>query len=575
MRRFLRPYRGSLAIAAAVEVAAIAIDLARPWPLKLAVDNAIGRQQPGGWLSFLGGHSAFTLAAVAAGAVVALVGLSGLLGYLSDFLVGASAERVGADVRTAAFARLQRLSLRFHDRHRSGDLVTRLVSDVSRVQDSMVAWWTTVLPEGLTLLGMLVVIFAIDRVLAGAALAVVPVLLVLVMWSKRRIRAAQRTTRDRYGRLATRATEVLRHVRAVQAFSQEEDETRRFRDDSVAATRSALRSLDIEARYRPAADMVLAVGSALVLLIGVVRVTEGRMSLGVLLVVLSYLANLYGPIRSLSRLTSVLARGAASRERLDEVFDEAEAVQEDPYPQLAPPLHHGVAWRDVTFSYLPDQTVLRDLTLEVEAGEVVCVVGPTGAGKSTLLALLLRLYDPEEGRVEMDGVDIRRLSLRSLRDRVALVPQDPWILDGSIADNISFGRPDATWGAIRAAGEAALVDEFASDYDRAVGEGGGQLSGGQRRRIAIARAILRDAALLLLDEPTSGLDAESEAAVMRTLRRVARGRTMLILSHRLNLASLADRVVFLEGGHVVETGAPDELEAAGGAFARFLSASRP
>jgi ATP-binding cassette, subfamily B, bacterial len=327
------------------------------------------------------------------------------------------------------------------------------------------------------------------------------------------------------------------------------------------------------------ADLLLAAGGGLVLWLGVAAVTSGRMTLGTLLVVLAYLSSLYGPIRALARLARTLARGAASRERVLEVLDSGEVVPEAAEPLPAAPPRRGLALRGVWFGYVEGAAVLRHLDLEVAAGERVCVVGPTGAGKSTLLALLQRFYDPDAGAIELDGTDLRDLDLGSLRRQLALVPQDPWMLDGTVADNVRFGRPGATREEFEAAARATRVDELVErlpdGWETQIGEGGVRLSGGQRRRVALARAILRDASVLLLDEPTSGLDAASEQAVLDALDRAAEGRTVVSVSHRLGLAARADRVVVLDGGRVVEQGPPGELLAAGGAYARLWALQHP
>jgi ATP-binding cassette subfamily B protein len=579
LRRFLRPYRGSLSLASGLILVETLLDLARPWPLKLAVDNAIGGQPVDGPLGVLDQLGPAGLAAVAAGAGIGLVGIGALVGYLITYLTSATAERVGADLRESVFGRLLGLGLPFHDRHRSGDLVTRLTGDVARVEDSMVAWFTVLVPEVLTLAGMVVVVLAIDLTLGLAALAVIPPLALVVALRRRRIRVAQRASRDADAALASEATEVLRNVRVVQAFTREGEAGGQFSGRSRSAVRAALGAMDLEARWSPVADLLLAAGGGLVLWLGVTAVTSGRMTLGTLLVVLAYLSSLYGPIRALARLARTLARGAASRERILEVLDSGEVVPEAAEPLQAGPPRQGLALRGVWFAYAEGAPVLRHLDLEVAAGERVCVVGPTGAGKSTLLALLLRFYDPDAGVVELDGTDLRDLDLASLRRQLALVPQDPWMLDGTVADNVRFGRPGATREELEAAARATRVDELIQrlpdGWETEIGEGGVRLSGGQRRRVALARAILRDASVLLLDEPTSGLDAASEQAVLDALDRAAEGRTVLSVSHRLSLAARADRVVVLDGGRVVEQGPPGELLAAGGAYARLWALQHP
>jgi ATP-binding cassette, subfamily B, bacterial len=579
LRAFLKPYRGTLSLASGLTLVEALLDLARPWPLKLAVDNAIGGRPLGGPLAFLNDLGPAGLAAVAALGGIALVGIGALVGYLITYLTSATAERVGADLRESVFGRLLQLGLPFHDRHRSGDLVTRLTGDVARVEDSMVAWFTVLVPEVLTLVGMVVVVLAVDLTLGLAALAVAPPLALVVALRRRRIRVAQRTSRDADAALAGEATEVLRNVRVVQAFTREPEAGARFGGRSRRAVRAALDAMDLEARWSPVADLLLAAGGGLVLWLGVTAVTGGRMTLGTLLVVLAYLSSLYGPIRALARLARTLARGAASRERILEVLDSGEVVPEAPDPVPASPPRRRLALRGVWFAYAEGAPVLRHLDLEVAAGERVCVVGPTGAGKSTLLSLLLRFYDPDARAVELDGADLRRLELASLRHQIALVPQEPWMLDGTIADNLAFGRPDATTEELEAAAHAAqlgdVINHLPDGWETQVGEGGVRLSGGQRRRVALARAILRDASVLLLDEPTSGLDAAAEQAVLDALDRAAEGRTVLAVSHRLSLAARADRVVVLDGGRVVEQGPPAELLAAGGAYARLWALQHP
>jgi ATP-binding cassette subfamily B protein len=568
MRRFLKPYRLPLAISAALALADTVLGLARPWPLQLAVDHAIGHRPLAGPLGTLPPAG---LAAVAALGAVALVATSGITGYLTSYLSGAAAERIGADLRAAVYERLLLLSPRFHDRNRSGDLVTRLTGDVSRIQDALVAWLVSALPDVLTLAGLLVVLLLIDPTMTVVALVVVPPLGLLAVVRRRQIKTAQRETRARQGDLASHAAEALRHVRAVQAFAQQNAENRRFRRDNTGAVRAALRALDQEARYSPAADLLLAAGSGLVLWLGVLRVTSGRMTLGVLLVVLAYLSSMYRPVRSLTRLASVLAKGAASRERVAELLTSTEHIVEAPDAVAAPADPTSLVVRDLSFGYERSRPVLRGVDVHLHRDELVCLVGATGVGKSTLLSLLLRLYDPDAGSITLDGADLRALTTDSLRERIALVPQDPWIVDGTVGGNIAFGRPDAGRDDVERAARTALVHEFVErmpdGYDTVVGEGGVLLSGGQRRRLALARALLRGSPILLLDEPTSGLDAASEHAVIRAIERAATGRMVLVVSHRLRVATLADRVLVLAEGRVAEAGAPAELVARGGTFA--------
>jgi ATP-binding cassette subfamily B protein len=501
---------------------------------------------------------------------VGLVAVNVVLGYLVTYLIGATEQRLGADMRTVVFRRLHELPLRFHDDNRTGDLVTRLTDDVSRVRDMGIAWFDRVLPEGLTLAGILVITLLVDPWLTVAALSVVPLLLYYAAAKRPVIRAAARDARSTQGQLATLATDSLRNVRLVQAFSRQEQETQRFRDQVERSANTAITSLDVSARYSPIASLVLALGVAVVSWLGILRVLDGQLSVGTLVVFLSYLAGVYGPIRTLSRLVSTFSKGAASRERLQELFEEASPVEDRSGTSEASPEPERLELRRVSFSYQPGAPVLRGIDLAVQAQETVCVVGASGAGKSTLLALLLRLYEPTEGVIELGGVDTRVLTLDSLRSRMSLVPQDPWIIDGTIAENVRFGHQDATRAEFRFAARRALVDEFALrlplGFDTQVGEAGVLLSGGQLKRIALARALIRDAPLLLLDEPTTGLDATATEEVLAAIESVAADRTVLVVSHDLRLAARADRVVVIADGTVTQVGSHAELAATDGLY---------
>ena len=362
--RLLRPYRRSLGVVVGLSLTDTVLDLARPWPLQLAVDHAIGGRPFGGWLRPLGSLSRPSLAGLAAAAGVVLVVAGGLLGYLTTYLGSVTAERVGADLRNVIFGRLMTMSIRFHDRNRTGELVTRLTDDTYRVQDAMVAWVTTLLPEVLTLVGMVVVMMLIDVPLAVTALSVMPVLVVVVVARRRRIGEAQRRARHQEGRLAAHATEALRNVRAIQAFGRGTLAGERFGDQNAAALGVTVRAIDLEARYSPLADLVLAFGGAAVLWFGVVRVIRGTITLGLLLVVLSYLASLYGPVRSLSRLGRTMAKASVSRQRIAEVLDSGEVVVEEPEPAVARPLAHSLVVERVDFSYSPDEPVLAGAVVD-------------------------------------------------------------------------------------------------------------------------------------------------------------------------------------------------------------------
>jgi ATP-binding cassette subfamily B protein len=541
-----------LGATAALGIVGVVLDLARPWPLALAVDYAIGGRR-------LYGMSPGTLLIVAGVVVVLLTAVSGLVDMAAVLTADRAAERVGARLRQDLFDRSISLSLRWHDRMRSGELVSRVTTDVGRLLDALVAICSITLPDVIRIVLVLGVLVFFNPLLALVALAVVPVLIVFTVRQRRLVRSAQRDARTESGRLAGATVDLVRNVRAIQAFGGAPRSSSLFRERNQALLGANLTAVTVEARWDPVADIVLAVGSGLVLVIGGRQVMAGRLSTGDLLVVMTYLSALYSPVRGLSRLSGVLAKSSASAERVREVLDCDERIC-DPagassawvYVPAHPasPISGEVRFAGVRFGYHSEKPVLDDFDLTLHAGETVCLFGPSGAGKSTIMHLLLRLYDPDAGTILLDGVDLRDIAQETLRRRIAFVPQDPWLFDATIADNIAFGSPHPTRQGILTAGRMALLDEFVNDlpdgYDTMVGEGAVRLSGGQRRRIALARAAISDARLVLLDEPTTSLDPEASAAVISAIRSSTAGRTVLLVTHDHDLAEFADRVVVID-----------------------------
>ncbi len=532
-----------LAASAALGTVGVVLDLARPWPLAIAVDYAIAGRD-------LAGMTPGVLLVAAGIAVVVLTAVSGLVDMAAVISAERAAERIGARLRQDVFDRSITLSLRWHDRMRSGELVSRLTTDVGRLLDAVVAICSTMLPDAVRLALVLGILLSFNPVLALVALAVLPVLLAFAIRQRRLVRGAERQARAESGRFAGAAVDLMRNVRAVQAFGRSGRSSAVFRERNQALLGTSLRAVTTEARWAPVADIVLAIGSGLVLVVGGRQVVDGQLSTGDLLVVMTYISALYSPVRGLSRLSGVLAKSTASAGRVDEVLRCRELVTDRPGARAAPLMTQQVRFAGVRFGYSPGRPVLDEFDLTLTAGETVCLLGPSGIGKSTVLHLLLRLYDVEAGAILLDGVDLRDIGQASLRRRIAFVPQDPWLFDASIAENIAFGSPTATRHGVLRAGRAALVDEFVDQlpdgYDTMVGEGAARLSGGQRRRIALARAAVSDAPLVLLDEPTASLDHVSSAAVIRAIRDSTAGRTVLLVTHDRDLADLADRVVVLD-----------------------------
>jgi ATP-binding cassette subfamily B protein len=506
-------------------------------------------------------------------AILVIAGLSALAGYGATILMEGAGQRIGNDIREAAFAHLQRLSLRYHGEHPVGDLTARVTGDVDRVQDMLVQVLAGLVPNLLLVVGMVAVMVAVDPGFALLALAATPIMALLIYRSTISMKLASRRARGFGGEVAAAATEGLGAIEVVQAFSLEDRSRARFRDLNRASLDASLAAIRLEARMDPVVDVSAAVSTAIVFWFGANRVLSGTLTVGLLLVFLAYVGSLYRPIKSLSKLSYVISRGNASAERIRSILGEDPEIADRPDAVPLRRIRGQVRFERVSFAYGREQ-VLDDVSLAIEPGEVVAVVGRTGAGKSTLASLVPRFHDPDTGAVLVDGIDVRAVTLRSLRAQVALVLQDSVLFRGTIRDNIACGRPDATAQDVETAVRLALVDEFTDRLPdgllAGVGERGLNLSGGQRQRIAIARAIVRGAPILILDEPTSALDPASEVLVVEALHNLMATRTTLVIAHRLSTIRRADRVVVLDGGRIIESGPPAILVAEGGAYARML-----
>ena len=453
-------------------------------------------------------------------------------------------------------------------------MIARVISDIGRVQDMLVQSFSILVPNVALLGGMMVVMFWIDWSFALIALSISPLLFAFVYSYTKRIKGASRAARKREGQLAAQASEVIGAVRVVQAFTREDYEEERFSVRSSHTLAANLEAVRLQAQLSPLVDVLAGIGTAVVLYIGAERVLSGRLSLGLLLVFLTYLSLLYRPMRQLSKLAYVNSRGIASAEWVAEVLDADNDVREAVGAARAPRFEGLVEFEGVDFGY-DGELVLHEIELTVRPGELVAVVGPTGAGKSTLVSLIPRFFDPQRGRVLVDTLDVRRLQLHSLRSQIALVLQEPILFEGTIFDNIAYGRPGATEEQVRSAAEAALVAEFVGrlpdGYHTPVGERGSTLSGGERQRISIARALVRNAPILILDEPTSALDAASEHLLLQALRNLMEGRTTFVIAHRMSTVAGADQVIVLDGGRIVETGSHEQLlRVADGRYRSFL-----
>ncbi|HXH82502.1 MAG TPA: ABC transporter ATP-binding protein [Candidatus Tectomicrobia bacterium] len=571
----VRPHRRALALALAQIAALTAGELLKPWPLKIVIDSVLGGAPlPGGWLATWPPQAVLALACAALVGIYAFLGVVTVLHNRTTIAVG---QRMVNDLRGALHAHLHRLSLAYHSRARAGDLLYRVTADTLAIQSLTMNCGVPAVTAVFLLAGMTVIMLRLDWSLTLLALAVCPALFVAIARLTRRMGAAAGQARERESEVYGVVQRAFASIRVVQAFTREEDEHRRFMAASARSLDASRRLYTLQTVYSGIVNVLIAVGTAAVVWVGARHVLDGTLSVGALVVFVAYLASLYGPVNSLFQVWGLAQSARAGVARVFEVLD-VERDLPDGTRALPPGSVRGaVAWEGVSFAYVPGRPVLRDVTLRVRPGQRVAVVGPTGAGKSTLLGFLPRFHDPTAGRVLLDGVDLRELRLADLRRQIAMVLQPPLVLPASIRENIAFGRPGASEADIVEAARLAQVHEtieaLPDGYDTLVAEQGASLSEGEKQRLTIARAIVRDAPILILDEPTSALDPETEARLLAALERLMAGRTTFVIAHRLSTVRGADLVVVLRHGEIVEQGPYDDLLAAGGMLARLHGAA--
>ena len=567
---YLRQHRWSIAWALLQVLLIAGFELLKPWPLQIVIDNVLsGKPFP---IDALSASPGILLLLASVGMVFVHFG-AGALTLLHNYTAIRIGQNMVNDLRGTLYAHLQRLSLAFHSRQRVGDLLYRITADSFAVQTMIMNGALPILSALVLLAGMLVVLFPLDPALTMLALTVVPVLFVLISLFNRRIIEIAGDVRATESRVYSLVQWAMSSIKVVQAFTKEEEEHRRFMGASRESLQATLRLYSWQTLYSGTVNLVIAGGTALVVFAGARAVVSGTLSIGQLIVFISYLAQLYAPINQITQSWGLIAGARVGARRIFEILD-TEPDLKDGTQNFPPSGARGeTTWSGVSFSYRPDTPILAGINLKVPVGSKTAVVGPTGAGKSTLLGLLPRFYDPSAGSVAIDGIDVREYTMRSLRNQISMVLQPPLIFPLSIRDNIAYGRPGAADPEIEHAARLARIDDLIASlpegYDTLLGESGTSLSEGEKQRITIARALLRNAPILILDEPTSALDVTTEALVMAGIEGLMAGRTTFVIAHRLSTVRRCDRIIVLRAGAIVEQGTLQELLHLDGFFAEY------
>jgi ATP-binding cassette subfamily B protein len=554
-----------------------AANLLEPWPLKLVLDNVLKSRPMQGWLNqWIGswfGQNQLAVLEFAAAAVLAIAIVGAACSYIEKYVTTSVGQWVTHDLRRTLYSHIQRLSLAYHDHKQTGDLISRITGDIDAIQSFIASSLLDALINSLTLVGMLGVMLYLNWRFTLIALSVAPPLFLIVYSYTRRIKKASRDARKKEGEIASVMQEVLSSIRVVKAFAREDYEQKRLEEESLEGVEIALKARALKAKLAPIVEVIVAVGTCLVLWFGARMVLSGVLSAGSLVVFILYLGKMYKPMQQLSKMTDSYSKAVVGYERIREIFDTENDVQDLPGARRAPKLKGRIEFENVSFAYDAASPVLNDVSFNIEPGQVAALVGPTGAGKTTIISLLPRFYDPTSGAIKIDGQDIRRFKQQSLRQQISFVLQETLLFHGPIWNNIAYGKPEATRAEILRAAELANAHEFIEKlpegYNTIIGERGVTLSGGQRQRIAIARAVIRNTPILILDEPSSGLDAASEKLVFEALDRLMEGKTSIVIAHRLSTIQRANVIFVVQDGTIMERGTHEELLRKGGLYAEL------